>query len=175
MDKVLKSILINTPREIKQAGLRYMYENPSKIDALIEMSFSDSQPMAWRSAWVLADLVKTDKQVREKVQFLSSKIIQSFSVFNSAGQIREFLKILQLLEVGEKDMGYLLDMCFKWLLDRKVDQSFRVHSMQIIFDYAKKEPDLLPELKAILEQEMEYANPGFKSRGRKILKEIEQN
>ena len=172
MDQILESILIHTPREIRQAALKYLKERPDKIEALIEMSFSDSQPVGWRSAWVLSDLVKMDLSVREKVQSLSSRIVASFPRFNSPGQVREFLKIIQLINVEDNDMGILIDLCFNWLLDRKSDQSFRVYSMQIIFDYSKKEPDLLPELKAILEQEMEFAKPGFKSRGRKILKKI---
>jgi len=172
MSSVLRAILVNTPREIRQAGVLYIKENPSKLNELIEMSFSNSQPEAWRAAWVLADFVKNDIQIRKKLQPLSSKIIKYFKTFNSPGQIREFLKVIQHLDVNEEDMGMLIDMSFNWLLDRKTDQSFRVHGMQIIYDYSKKEPDLLPELKAILEQEMEYALPGFKSRGKKILKLI---
>jgi len=172
MDNVLRNILVNTPNEIRQAGVKYMQENPSKLQDLIDMSFSNLQPEGWRAAWVVADLVKNNRQICKKIEPLSSKIIQSFKTFNSSGQIREYLKVIQFVYVNEEDMGILIDMCFNWLLDRKVDQSFRVHAMQIIYNYSEKEPDLLPELKAILEQEMEYALPGFKSRGRKILKLI---
>ena len=172
MHNELKATLVNTPREIRQAGVLYIKNNPNQLQNLIEMSFSDSQPEAWRATWVLADLVKNDIKIRKKIQPLSSEIIASFKTFNSPGQIREFLKVIQLLELNQEDMGLLIDMSFNWLLDRKADQSFRVHAMQIIFDYSKQEPDLLPELKAILEQEMEFALPGFKSRGRKILKKI---
>ena len=172
MYKELSSILINTPREIRQAGVRYIGENPKQIKNLIKMSFSDVQPEAWRAAWVLADLVKNDKEIRRKIQAYSSQIISSFKTFNSPGQVREFLKTIQYLEVNEEDMGILLNICFDWLIDRKADQAWRVYAMQIIYDYSKKEPDLLPELKAIIEQEMEYAKPGFKSRGKRILREI---
>jgi len=172
MSDELKAILVNTPREIRQAGVLYIKHNPNQLQNLIDMSFSNSQPEGWRAAWVLADLVKKDLQIREQIQPLSSKIVASFKTFNSPGQIREFLKVIQRLDVNEEDMGMLIDLSFSWLLDRKADQSFRVHAMQIIYDYSEKEPDLLPELKAILEQEMEYALPGFKSRGGKILKLI---
>jgi len=172
MHDELRAILINTPREIRQVGVFYIKTNPNQLQNLIDMSFSDSQPEGWRAAWILADFVKNDIQIRKKIQPLSSKIVASFKTFNSPGQIREFLKVIQYLDVSGKDMGLLIDMCFDWLLDRKIDQSFRVHAMQIIYDYSKKEPDLQPELKAILEQEMEYALPGFKSRGKKILKLI---
>ena len=172
MDSPLKYILINSPNKTRQAGVKYILENPSDLEELIDMSFSDFQPEGWRAAWVLADLVKNDKQICKKVQLLSSKIIYSFKYFNSSGQIREFLKIIQLLKIEEEDMGLLIDMCFNWLLNRKVDQSFRIYSMQIIYDYSKKEPDLLPELKAIIEQEIEYAKPGFRSRANKILKRM---
>ena len=172
MSSVLRAILVNTPRNIRQTGVGYIQKNPQQLTNLIKMSFSDNQPEAWRAAWVLSDLVKNDILIRDKIQGLSSIIVNRFKDFNSAGQIREFLKIIQYLDVNEEDMGLLIDMCFNWLLDRKADQSFRVYSMQIIYNYSKKEPDLLPELKAIIEQEMEYALPAFKSRGKKILRLI---
>ena len=172
MYKELSSILINTPRKIRQTGVRYIRENPKQIKNLIKMSFSDVQPEAWRAAWVLSDLVRNDKDIRRKVQPYSSQIISSFNTFNSPGQVREFLKTIQCIEVNEDDMGILLNMCFDWLTDRKADQAWRVYAMQIIYDYSKKEPDLLPELKAIIEQEMEYAKPGLRSRSKRILKQI---
>ncbi len=112
MASELSAILINIPREIRQAGVLYIKSNPQQLENLINLSFSDSQPEAWRAAWVLADLVKNDKKVQIKIQTYSSKIVKSFKTFNSPGQIREFLKIIQYLDVNEKDMGILIEMSF---------------------------------------------------------------
>jgi len=172
--ETLKAILLDRTAPIKQVATDFVLKHPEKFNDLKEWSFSDEQPVAWRAAWILGNLLRKNPEFIPDMQSSVSRIIQSFSSFKTPGQIREYLKIIQLLEVDEEQMGYLLQMCFDWLIDRKSDDAFRIYSMQIIFDYAKKVPDLFPELQAIIEQEMEYAKPGFKSRGKKILKFIQK-
>lgn len=170
MNKELISVLNNNRKNIKQISMDYVLANPGAINDLIDLSLGNGQPQGWRAAWVLAELVKQDRNLLKLIQPYSTKIIDLFPSFNSPGQIREFLKIVQLLDLTDDEMGLLLDLCYKWLLDKKSDESFKIYSMEIIFEFSKKEPDILPELIAIIEQEMVYAKPGFKCRGKKILK-----
>lgn len=170
--ETLKTILLDRTAPIKAVAYEYVLKYPDQFKHLVEWSFSEEQPVAWRAAWILGHFLRHKPEFIPQMQSSVPRIISAFTNFNSPGQIREYLKIIQLLDVDEEQMGYLLDLCFQWLIDRKSDEAFRIYSMQIIFDYAKKEPDLFPELQAIIEQEMEWAKPGFKSRGKKILKYI---
>ena len=174
MSKELIFVLNNNQKNIKQISMDYVLSKPKEFDNLIELSFGTSQPEGWRSAWVLAELVKKHKDLLQRIVPYSSKIINSISSFKHSGQSREYLKVVQLLDLTEDEMGILLNLCFDWLPDKKVDVAIRVHCMQIIFDFSKKEPDLLQELKLILEQEMEFGTPGFKGRAKKILGKIDK-
>ncbi len=172
MCTTLISILNDSQRNIKKISMDYVLANPAEFDNLIKLSFGTNQPEGWRSAWVLAELVKDYKGLLARIAPYSRKIIDSFTVFKHPGQKREYMKVMQLLNLQEEEMGLLLNLCFDWLLDKEIDVAIRVHCMQIIYEFSLKEPDLQQELKVILEQEMDYGSAGFRGRARKILKKI---
>lgn len=85
---------------------------------------------------------------------------------------RNTIKIFQDMEIPEEHWGALLDICFGYLADPKVAVAIRVFSMTVIWNICKKEPDLMEELKLTIEDHLEYGTAGFKSRGKRILREI---
>ena len=90
-------------------------------------------------------------------------------------QKRHFTKILStrnLNELDEDHLGILIDRCFTWLEDPIYPTAVKMFSMQIIYNYIEAEPDLAPELIAIIENQYAESSPGFKNRGDKILKKL---
>ena len=86
--------------------------------------------------------------------------------------VRNSMRILSSQDVPERLQGYLLEICFDFLMSTKVPVAIKVHAMQVIFNISQNEPDLLNELRMVIEEQMPYGTTGFKSRGRKILKRI---
>jgi hypothetical protein len=74
---------------------------------------------------------------------------------------------------GEK-LGLLVDCCFTWLPMDTEDISVRYYSMDILYSITKNNPDLKHELALIIEDMMPFASKGLKTKGRKILKEIQR-
>ena len=85
---------------------------------------------------------------------------------------RNILRIYQEIEIPKKQEGELMDICFRLLTDRKEPVAIRVFSMQILANLSKKHPDIIKELGSIIVDELPYAQPGFVSRGRKIIKQL---
>lgn len=168
----LRRILLYSDKNIKHKTIAYLNQHPEEIKEIIKMSFGDVQPEGWRSAWVLSELIKKDKSVIKNQNEFIEKIIDKLDKFNSPGQIREFLKVILMFDISEKHMGKLISLSFDWLLQVDADKSFKVHGMQIIYNYSKQEPDLLIELKLILEELVTYESPGVKCRASKILAKI---
>ena len=46
--------------------------------------------------------------------------------------------------------------------------------MTVLYNLCKKEPDLANELRILIEEQMLYGTAGFKSRGKRILKELKK-
>lgn len=86
--------------------------------------------------------------------------------------VRTTVKALAETDIPRALQGIVLQKCFDYLLDPKTAIAIRVHAMQAVFNISKNEPDLLRELREVIEGELEHGSAGFKSRGKRILKEI---
>jgi hypothetical protein len=57
----------------------------------------------------------------------------------------------------------------------KEPAAVRVHAMQILYNTAVKEPELIPEILLIIEDELEnHSTAGITSRGRKLIANLKK-
>ena len=85
---------------------------------------------------------------------------------------RNIVRILEEVPVPEELEGALYDKCFKFLNDPDEPIAVRVFSMTVLFNIAKKHPEMLDELKQTIEMYMPHGSGGFKNRGGKIIAAI---
>lgn len=85
---------------------------------------------------------------------------------------RHFLKMLWMGGFEEKHHGILADVSFRWMMDPERPTAVKMFSMKVLYDISKAEPDLKPELAAVIEDQLPKGTPGFKSAGRKILRKL---
>ena len=136
---------------------------------LWEIAIENSYPASWRAAWVYAKVADINPEMAKPHVLEIPKLLLAFT---HDGQKRELLKVILLFPLIEQDMGLILNICFDWLASPKETAAVRVHSMQIVYEISKVEPDLQPELKLMLLQLMPDAEPGMLSRGTKILAKL---
>ena len=63
-------------------------------------------------------------------------------------------------------------ICFSFLQNPKEPIAVRVFSMTVLAQIAKKQPGLKKELTLMIEDQLPYAGPAFRSRARKVLWEL---
>lgn len=85
---------------------------------------------------------------------------------------RNTVRILAEMDYPEDMLGEIADVCFRLLDDPKQAAAIRIFSMSVCFNITKQEPDLANELRIILEDHYPHGSAGFKSRARKIMKEL---
>ncbi len=165
----IEEVLTENFPNLKERAMNHIKAQPNLFDDLMQAALGEKQPVGWRAAWVAAEIIKKNKDFKTIFETYIDEIIDKLEQFKSGGQKREFLKALLLFKIKEEKLGVLINLCFNWLQNPKVDAAIRVHAMQHIYNLSKKEPDLLVELNAILEDLYENENAGFQSRARKIL------
>lgn len=85
---------------------------------------------------------------------------------------RNTIRLLQFIDIPPPLRGDVLNICFDFLQDKKEPIAVKVFSMSVIGIIAENEPDLLRELKVIIEDQLPYSGPAFRSRAFKVLKKI---
>ena len=149
----------------------YIGNDQARFDHLMELVFGSEPSVARRASWVISHCTERYPHL---VRPWLEKLVHNLSRPGLDDSIvRSTVKVLA--ETGalpEVLQGYILEHCFDLLLNPKTAVAIQVHAMQAIFNISKDEPDLLRELREVIQGQMEYGTAGFKARGKRILKEI---
>ena len=156
---------------ISRAAVDLVIDNagndPEKFRILTEFVLNGKEPLPSRAAWALVGI---DEKYPELIIPYISPLIKALPDFVHPGTKRNVLKILTRKTIPKKLHGKLADQCFIWLLNRDTPVAIQVYSMQIIANLSGLYPELMLELKEVLESRIQTSLPGFKSRAKKILK-----
>jgi hypothetical protein len=145
--------------------------DPAHFESVMKMVLQDKDPVPPRAAWV-AELV-TQKDPALIKPYLG-KIIEGLERYTHPGTRRNILKILMRTKIPEEYQGHLIDICFQWIMDEEKKVATKVFAMQIIENHLPEYPELAIELSEVIHDQFHKNSAGFKSRGRKVLKNLEK-
>jgi hypothetical protein len=145
---------------------------PDHLNELMDLVFDETDQRNWRAAWIL------DK-VNEKDPSLVTPFLESITLFvpttKNSGKKRHLLKIISFQSLAKEHYGLMLDYCAKTFTSADEPVAVRVHAMQILYNLATDEKELIPEVIATIENEIEFrGSAGIASRGQKLLKKLYQ-
>ena len=168
----IRSLLTNLPsREERALYINAVGTSRKEVSGLLVMIFEEKDPIAWRAAWILDG---SDELHQGLVGDRITGIIRKLPDLESAGALRSLLRMLCRYEIPEEEQGLLIDLCFSYLMSELYPVAVKVHAMQIIYHHTLLYPELKTELKTVIEDQMENNSVGFKSRGRRIIQQLEK-
>jgi hypothetical protein len=85
---------------------------------------------------------------------------------------RNTLRIFQFMDLPQKFQGQIVTLCFKYLEDPAEPIAVKVFSMSTLHRQAGHSPELMRELKLVLEHQLPYGSAGFRSRANKVMAAI---
>ncbi len=155
----------NTMRIVAYIGV-----NQERFDELMALLGGEDALIAQRAAWVVGHSgVKHPKLVQKHFQ----EMIDCLKKPKNHDAIkRNILRVWQFVSFPEAHIGEITDLCFDYLMSSKEAVAIKVFAMTILHNITKSIPELQNELRLLIEDQMPYGSAGFRSRGRKILKQI---
>jgi hypothetical protein len=139
--------------------------NHEDYKLLMEIALYNSNPKSWRAAYLID---KINDNHPDLLQPFLSKMIDQVRNEKSTSKKRHFLKLISSNSITKEQQGVLFNFCIETLTSGE-PVAVRVHAMQILYNIAEKETELIPEIILIIENEMEYhSTAGIITRGRKL-------
>ena len=89
--------------------------------------------------------------------------------------VRNAVRVLEDIEIPEAFHGEVMNACFRFIETPATPAAVKAFSLSILFNLTKHYPEIIPELKLIIEERWETETPAFKSRGRKIIAALSRN
>lgn len=135
---------------------------------LMKLFFSKDTRTCQRAAWVVSHCVEQNPW---QVMPYLDKMIKN--LYNDVGDTtkRNTVRVMQFVDIPEKLWAKTLDICFRYLTDNEA-VAIKVFAMTVLYNLSLKIPDIAHELRITIEDQLPIGSPGFKSRGKKILKKL---
>jgi hypothetical protein len=91
---------------------------------------------------------------------------------NHVAVTRNTMRLLQDVDIPKKYQGRVMNSCFEFIQAPETPIAVKAFSLTVLQHLSGEYPDILPELKLIIEEQWEQAPPAFRSRAKKILKNM---
>ena len=167
-----RSLLADIPTGVgRDLLIQEVIKSESHFTLLLELVIHEKDPLAWRAAWVLDGSDEFKPGLARKH---ISKIVKALPALESLGSLRSLLRMLSRYEIPEEEQGLLIDLCFSYLVSELYPVAVKAHAMQIIYMHVLIYPELKDELIAVIEDQIANNSVGFKSRGRRLIKQMEK-
>lgn len=142
-----------------------------RFDTLFALFLNEEYRVTQRAAWPVSYCVMANPGLIKKHW---QKLISNLRKPGLHSAIkRNSIRLLQDIEIPVKYEGDIMDICFKYLESPNEALAVKVFSMTVLFNLVKKYPEIKPDLKLLIEDQLPHQTAGFKSRGKKILKQLE--
>ncbi len=149
--------------------VKCVYRNPHKLEELMDCFFDDNYRICQRASWPVGLI--GEKSPEMLVPYLPAMLGNLDNPKHNA-IIRNTVRSWQNLKIPEEYEGEIFEKCFNYILDTKAAIAIRAFSMSVCANIAANIPDLKEELIMAINDQMEMASPGIRSRGSKLIRDL---
>lgn len=148
--------------------VQYVSRDRKRFDELTKIFLTGEKLEQQRAGWPWSYCV--EKKPEWIIPHLGKilKLLERKDVHNAV--TRNIVRALQCVAIPEKYQGEVMNLCFAFLEDPQQLAAIKAFSLTILEHLAVVYPDIVPELKLIIEERWPHETPAFHSRARKILK-----
>ncbi|MBX3241545.1 MAG: hypothetical protein KIT80_11205 [Chitinophagaceae bacterium] len=148
----------------------YIGNHQERFDELVSIFLNDEFRIVQRAAWPLSYCVIEHPALIKKHL---KKIVLNLKKDGLHNAVRRnTVRLLQHVEIPEFLQGEVMNICFGYVADPKEAVAVKAFSLTVLQNLAKTYPEIIPELKLLIEEQMPHQTAAFKSRAKKVLKQI---
>lgn len=148
---------------VKWAG-----SDKKKFDELFRLFLNGEYPVTQRAAWPLSYCAIAHPHLMENNYDALLENLKKPELHDSVK--RNTVRLLQSVPIPEKYDGAVMEICFKYLEAPTEAVSIKAFSLTVLEKLAKKYPEIVPEIKILIEDQLTHQSAAFKARVKKFLK-----
>ena len=150
--------------------VKWVGSSQQRFDELFGLFLNVEYRVVQRAAWPVSYCVIAHPALITKNW---KKLITNLEKPNLHDSVkRNSIRLMQGIEIPGKYQGEIMNICFKYLESPTEALAIKVFSMTVLSNLAKRYPEIMPELKLLIEDQLPHQTAGFKSRAKKILRDL---
>ena len=144
--------------------VQWVGDSQKRFEELFHLFLTDEYRVNQRAAWPVSYCV-IDHPGFIKNNF--GKLIKNLSKTNLHNSIkRNSIRLLQHVDIPEKYQGEIMDLCFNYVASSSEPLAVKVFSLIVLGKLAKKYPEIIPEIKVIIEEQVPHQSIAFRGRAK---------
>ncbi len=142
----------------------------SRFADLMKLFFKREYRLTQHAAWPMSYCIR---QFPVLAKPYYKKFIDQLSDTNAhPAARRNIVRLLQFVEIPKRLHGKLMDICFQFINNPEEAIAVKAFSLTILSNLAEIYPEIIPEIKTVIESRLEFETPAFRSRARKFLRKV---
>jgi hypothetical protein len=167
---LLNRILSEHTRKNCLAIVKWVGRDQSRFNELFSLFLSGQYRVSQRAAWPMSYCAIAHPELMRRHFGKLVRNLQKAGIHDAIK--RNTVRLLQKVDIPEKYEGIIMDTCFRYAGSVSEPVAVKVFSLSVLERMVKKYPDILPELKMLVEDTVPYQAAAFQSRAKKIAKSI---
>ena len=151
--------------------VQWVGDDQKRFDELFNLFLYDEYRVVQRAAWPVSFSVIAHPHFINKHW---NKLIKNLQRPNLHDAVkRNSIRLLQGIDIPKKYQGDIMNICFEYVQSPTEAVAIKAFSLTVLSNLAKQYPEIISELKIMIEDQLPQQSAAFKNRGRKLLKQFE--
>ncbi len=150
--------------------VQWVGDSKKRFDELFTLFLTGEHRLAQRAAWPVSYCVEAHPFFISK-NF--DKLIKNLRRPNLHDAIkRNSIRLMQHVPIPKKHQGEVMDICFGYVASPTEAVAIKAFSLTVLGRLAVEYPEILPEIKLLIEDQLPHQTAAFKSRAKALLKQM---
>ena len=147
--------------------VKWVGASQQRFDELFNLFLNDEYRVVQRAAWPVSYCVIAHPVLISKHW---NKLIKNLQKANLHDAVkRNSIRLLQNIDIPKKYQGQLMDICFNYLASPTEAIAVKAFSLSVLSNLSKQYPEIIPEIKLLIEEQLPRQTPALASRAKKFL------
>ena len=154
----------------KQCSLivKYIGDDKKRFAELMKLFFSGEYRVTQRAGWPMSYCVQNHPALinpyyKKLLAFLKRKDVHP-------AVERNIMRLLEDVDIPKRYQGVIMNSCFEYISDPQAAIAVKAFSLGVLRNLIKIYPEILPEIKLIIEERWDNETAAFRSRAKRFLK-----
>ena len=154
----------------KQCSLivKYIGDDKKRFAELMKLFFSGEYRVTQRAGWPMSYCIQNHPSLinpyyKKLLVFLKRKDVHP-------AVERNIMRLLEDVDIPKRYQGEIMNSCFEYISDPQAAVAVKAFSLGVLKNLIKIYPEILPEIKLIIEERWDTETAAFRSRGKRFLK-----
>lgn len=139
-----------------------------RFDALFNLFLNDENRVTQRAAWPISYCVTLHPQFIKKQFKPLIKNLYKAGIHNAIK--RNTVRILQEIDIPKRYQGEVMNLCFEYVASPTEAVAVKAFSLTVLAKMAKLYPEIIPEIKLLIEDQLPNQTAAFISRAKHLIK-----